>query len=119
MRKKDDLDKLIEKITKKDLSFKEELGHAERAWDIAFQIKDLRKARGLTQKRLAHLAKTSQAAIARLEDAQYSGYTLSTLEKIAKALNAKVDLFIIPKEKEKKFNTLFKLRENHGLLVQG
>lgn len=104
-RKKDDLDRLTEKLLRKDPSLKEEFEKADKARDIAFQIVALRKQRGLTQKELARLAKTSQAAIARLESADYTGYSLSTLEKVTKALSAKIDLIIVPKEKEEKYKT--------------
>lgn len=103
MRKKDDLDKLVEKLSKRNPRFKEELKRAERAWDIALQIQILRNKRGLTQKDLAGLTKTSQAAIARLENAEYTGYTLSTLEKVAVALDARVDLVVVPKEQDDKY----------------
>lgn len=95
-RQKDDLDRLTEKILKEDPSFQEELDKAERAWDIAFQIYDLRKKAGLTQAELAKLIHTRQANIARIESADYTGYTLKTLEKVTKALKAKLEIRIVP-----------------------
>lgn len=95
-RKKDDLDRLIEKALKIDPSLKEDLDKAGRAWDIAFQIYDLRKQAGLTQTRLAKLVGTRQSNIARIESADYTGYTLKTLEKVTKALNAKLEIKIVP-----------------------
>jgi transcriptional regulator with XRE-family HTH domain len=41
---------------------------------------------------LAGLVGTSQSAIVRLEKGNYSGYSLKTLQKIAKALNATVEI---------------------------
>lgn len=93
---KDDLDRTIEKILKEDPSFKEKLDRAGRAWDIAFQIYDLRKKSGLTQTQLAKLVKTSQSNIVRIESADYTGYTFKTLEKVTKALKAKLEIRIIP-----------------------
>lgn len=93
---KDDLDKTIEKILKEDPSFKEKLDKADRAWDIAFQIYDLRKKSGLTQTQLAKLVKTSQSNIARIESADYTGYTFKTLEKVTRALKANLEIRIIP-----------------------
>lgn len=95
-RAKDDLDRTIEKILKEDPSFQKELDKADRAWDIAFQIYDLRKKAGLTQKQLAELVGTKQSNIARIEDADYTGYTQTTLDKVARALNAKVEVRIVP-----------------------
>ena len=45
-RKKDDLDRLSEKLLKKDPSLKKEFERADRAWDIAFQIRALREKIG-------------------------------------------------------------------------
>jgi len=95
-RRKDDLDRLIEKALKIDPSLKEEMEKAGRAWDIAFQIYDLRKKSGLTQSQLAKLVGTSQSNIARIESADYTGYTFKTLEKVTKALRAKLEIRIIP-----------------------
>ncbi len=95
-RRKDDLDRLIEKALKIDPSLKEGMEKADRAWDIAFQIYDLRKKANLTQTQLAKLVKTSQSNIARIESADYTGYTFKTLEKVTKALKAKLEIRIIP-----------------------
>ena len=93
---KDDLDRTIEKILKEDPSFKDKLDRAGQAWDIAFQIYDLRKKSRLTQTQLAKLVRTSQSNIARIESADYTGYTFKTLEKVTKALKAKLKIRIIP-----------------------
>lgn len=97
-RRKDDLDKLTEKLIKQDPTFKEEMDKAGRAWDIAFQIYDLRKKSGLTQTQLAKLVKTSQSNIARIESADYTGYTFKTLEKVTKALKARLEIKIVPEK---------------------
>lgn len=95
-RRKDDLDRLEEKLLKQNPTLKEEFEKADRAWDIAFQIYDLRKKSGLTQTQLAKLVKTSQSNIARIESADYTGYTFKTLEKVTKALRAKLEIRIVP-----------------------
>lgn len=100
-RKKDDLDKLTEKLLKQDPSLAEEFEKADQAWDIAFQVYDLRKKAGLTQKQLADLVGTEQSNIARLESADYTSYTLKTLEKITKALKARLEIRIVPKTSSK------------------
>lgn len=98
-RKKDDLDRLTEKLLKQDPSMAEELEKADQAWDIAFQIYDLRKKAGLTQAELAKLVGTRQANIARVESADYTGYTLKTLEKVTKALKARLEIRIVSSTK--------------------
>ncbi len=96
----DDLDRTIQKILKDDPSFKEKLDKADEAWDIAFKIYDLRKKAGLTQTQLARLVHTKQSNIARIESADYTSYTLKTLEKVTKALNARLDIKIVSIEKQ-------------------
>lgn len=95
-RRKDDLDRTIEKVLKRDPSLAEGLEKAGQAWDIAFQIYDLRKRAGLTQTQLAKLVHTSQPNIARIESADYTGYTYQTLEKVTKALKAKLEVRVVP-----------------------
>lgn len=95
-RKKDDLDRLTEKLLKQDPTLAEEFEKADQAWNIAFQIHDLREKVGLTQQKLAGLVGTKQSNIARIESADYTGYTLKTLEKVTKALKARLQIKIIP-----------------------
>jgi transcriptional regulator with XRE-family HTH domain len=54
---------------------------------LATQIKALREQRGLTQTSLAESAKMKQSQISRLEDVNNSSWTVSTLKRIAKALD--------------------------------
>lgn len=98
MKNKDDLDKYLEKAYNRDPQLRERLAQADQAWDIAFQIYDLRKKMGLNQTELAKLVHTSQANISRIEAADYTGYTLKTLEKVTRALKAKLTIKIIPLE---------------------
>lgn len=95
-RRKDDLDRYIEKALKEDPTLAEGLEKAGQAWDIAFQIHDLRKKGGLTQTQLAKLVGTRQSNIARIESADYTGYTFKTLEKVTNALKARLQIRIIP-----------------------
>lgn len=92
---KDDLDRTIEEALKRDPSLKERLERADQAWNIAFQIINLREKAGLTQKQLADLVGTKQSNIARLESADYTGYTLKTLEKVTRALKSRLEIRII------------------------
>jgi ribosome-binding protein aMBF1 (putative translation factor) len=62
--------------------------HAE----IAQQIYDARTAAGLTQAELAQRIRTQQSVIARLEDADYSGRSLTMLRKIAEALGGTLEV---------------------------
>jgi predicted transcriptional regulator len=54
---------------------------------VSMIIYDVREQAGLTQRQLADLVGTTQSVIARLEDADYDGHSLSMLARIASALN--------------------------------
>lgn len=98
---KTNFDKYVQDKIKKYPFLKEELKKADQAWDIAGQVYDLRKKAGLTQKELADLVGTKQSNIARLESADNTSYTRKTLEKIAKALKARVEVRVVPLESGK------------------
>jgi predicted transcriptional regulator len=57
---------------------------------VAQMVYEARTSAGLTQKQLADLIGTKQPAIARLEDAEYEGHSLSMLNRIANALNKRL-----------------------------
>jgi ribosome-binding protein aMBF1 (putative translation factor) len=59
---------------------------------IARMIYDARSQAGLTQKELGKLVGTTQSVIARLEDADYEGHSLNLLNRIASALDKRVDI---------------------------
>ena len=65
---------------------------------IAVQIVQLRKHRGLTQTQLAAKMNTSAPVISRLENR--GKCTIDTLKKVAAALDAVVQIDIMPKEKQ-------------------
>jgi transcriptional regulator with XRE-family HTH domain len=69
---------------------------------VAKLIYDARDAAGLTQKQLADLVGTKQPVIARLEDADYAGHSLSMLQRIAKALNQRLDIKLVPAKRSRK-----------------
>jgi transcriptional regulator with XRE-family HTH domain len=63
---------------------------------IASLIYDAREDAGLTQQQLAELIGTRQSVIARLEDADYRGHSLTMLAKIAHALDRSVRVELEP-----------------------
>ena len=66
--------------------------------DIAGQVFKLRTQAGLNQAQLAKLVGTTQSVISRLEDADYTGHSLSMLRRIAGALNCRVEVTLVPKK---------------------
>jgi transcriptional regulator with XRE-family HTH domain len=63
---------------------------------VARKIYDLRVKSGLSQRALAKLVGTSASAICRLEDADYEGHSLAMLNRIAEALDRRVEIRFLP-----------------------
>ena len=63
---------------------------------VAQMIFDARTEAGLTQQELAKTVGTTQSVISQLESAEYKGHSLSMLERIAKALNRRVEIRLAP-----------------------
>ena len=61
-----------------------------------YQIARLRIQRGLTQAQLAEMVETRQPSIARLENGT-SVPSLSFLDRIARALDARIELRVVPR----------------------
>ena len=59
--------------------------------NIANNLRKLRKAKGLSQERLARLANVANNTIVKIEAGKNKNPTLDTLKKIAKALEVSVD----------------------------
>ncbi len=64
--------------------------------DVARKIYDLRTKAGLSQRALAKLVGTTASVICRLEDADYEGHSLAMLNRIAAALNKRVEIRFLP-----------------------
>jgi len=64
--------------------------------EIAEQIYAIRTKAKLSQQQLAKKVGTTQSVISRLENAEYSGHTLSMLNKIAMALGHEVEVRLVP-----------------------
>ena len=76
------------------------LAGAEEGWlfaQIAGQVADRRKGRGLSQADLAELVGTTQSAIARLESGGRPP-RIDTLLRIANALDADLDIELLDRE---------------------
>lgn len=67
---------------------------------IAQKIYELRTKANLTQHELARRIGTKQSVISRLEDADYDGYTLKILEKIAEAVHYQIRVEFIPQDEQ-------------------
>ena len=65
---------------------------------VATEVFRVRTERGLTQTQLAKMIGTHQPVIARLEDADYGGHSLSMLNRIAESLGYKVQIAMVSQE---------------------
>lgn len=64
--------------------------------DLAQAIYDLRTKAGLTQRELAKMVGTTASVICQLEDSDYQGHSLSMLQRIAAALDRRVEVRLVP-----------------------
>jgi ribosome-binding protein aMBF1 (putative translation factor) len=100
MAKTSDAIKIIDKMASCDPALEALVEEASINAEVAQLIYEARTKAGLTQKQLAELVGTKQPVIARLEDADYEGHSLSMLQKIAKALNQRVVIELAPRQDE-------------------
>jgi ribosome-binding protein aMBF1 (putative translation factor) len=63
---------------------------------VARKIHDLRTKAGLSQRELAKLVGTTASVICRLEDADYEGHSMAMLNRIAAALDKRVEIRFVP-----------------------
>ena len=63
---------------------------------VARKVYEMRTKAGLSQRELAKLVGTSASAICRLEDADYEGHSLAMLNRIAAALDRRVEIRFVP-----------------------
>jgi predicted transcriptional regulator len=63
---------------------------------VARKIYELRMKAGLSQRELAKQVGTTASVICRLEDADYNGHSLAMLNRIAAALDKRVEIRFLP-----------------------
>jgi ribosome-binding protein aMBF1 (putative translation factor) len=81
---------------KNDSALQDLLREASLNAKVAQLIYTARKEAGLTQQQLADLIQTKQSVIARLEDADYEGHSLSILQRIGEALGQRIEINMVP-----------------------
>jgi ribosome-binding protein aMBF1 (putative translation factor) len=91
-----DANEILERLTGDDPELREMIAEEAVNAQVARMIHDARTAAGLTQKQLADVIGTQQSVIARLEDADYEGHSLSMLRRIADALDQKLEVRFVP-----------------------
>jgi len=93
----------------KDPEFRKEYEAIEPEYKLASALIRLRLAKGLTQEQLAKLLNTKQESIARLESGG-SLPSLSTVKRVAEALDAELEISLRPKRQPKKEATITESR---------
>ena len=88
--------KILERVTGDSASVKAGIAEAKINLEVAQMIYDARTQAGLSQSQLAALIGSKQPVIARLEDADYEGHSLTMLQRIASALEQRLELRFVP-----------------------
>jgi ribosome-binding protein aMBF1 (putative translation factor) len=70
-------------------------------YSLAEEIHRARQEVGMTQSQLAQAIGTQQSVIARLEDADYQGHTVTMLRKISSAIGMELQIKFIPSRNRK------------------
>jgi ribosome-binding protein aMBF1 (putative translation factor) len=83
--KRDRHSEIVEQRIRKSATYRKTFARTLHQIDLALLVREMREEAGLTQTELAKKAGTTQSVIARLEDAEYTGHSLATLERIALA----------------------------------
>jgi predicted transcriptional regulator len=99
MSKTKDASKIIERMVGQNKELRNLIASEAINARVAKTIYDARTKAGLTQQQLAKLVGTTQSVIARLEDADYEGHSLNMLNRIAAALNKRVDIRLVANKK--------------------
>lgn len=76
--------------------FEEEAEKVRTDLMVGQMIYDARQEAGLSQTELAKLVGTTQSVISRLENADYEGYSLPMLKRVAAALHKQVEIRFVP-----------------------
>lgn len=83
--KRDRHSEFVEQRARKSATYRKNFARTLHQIDLALLVREMREDAGLTQAELVKKAGTTQSVIARLEDAEYTGHSLTLLERIATA----------------------------------
>jgi ribosome-binding protein aMBF1 (putative translation factor) len=94
--RKDAYDVLMDSVVQRDPEAADRIEEKYEGVKIAEQIYRMRKEAGLTQQELADRVGTSKSVISRLEDADYDGYSVRTLRRIAASCRHELKVRFVP-----------------------
>ena len=115
MTRKNDALKILERITGNSEAIKAGIARAKVGFEVAQMIYDARTRAGLSQSELATLIGSKQPVIARLEDADYEGHSLTVLQRIAVALEQRLELRFVPQGRPTKRRAASPIRSRRKL----
>ena len=90
--KRDRHTEIVEQRARQSATYRKTFARTLHQVDLALLVREMREEAGLTQTELAGKTGTTQSVIARLEDAEYRGHSLSMLERIAAACGVNLKL---------------------------
>lgn len=90
--KRDRHSEIVERRSRKSATYRKTFARTAQQIDLALLVREMREDAGMTQSELAKTVGTTQSVIARLEDAEYAGHSLSMLERIAVACGINLKL---------------------------
>jgi ribosome-binding protein aMBF1 (putative translation factor) len=96
MAKTTDALELLDRMIGDDAEMRHMIAEERVNAQVAQMIYEARTEASLTQKALAVLIGSKQPVIARLEDADYDGHSISMLQRIAAALGKRLDIRLLP-----------------------
>jgi ribosome-binding protein aMBF1 (putative translation factor) len=84
--------RILERVTGADSAVRQGIANARINLEVAQMIYDARTKAGFSQRALADLVGSRQSVIARLEDGDYKGHSLSMLQRIGNALGQRLEV---------------------------
>src|SRR5664279_3482456 len=90
---------LVEELTGKSHEMADLVEQEQANLDVAREIYELRIKAKLSQAELARKVGTTQSVISRLEDADYDGHSLAMLNRIAAAVQRRVEIRFVPRKR--------------------
>lgn len=92
MPKTNDALKILDRITGNNSVIRAGIANSQINLEVAQMIYDARTKAGISQRQLAELIGSKQSAVARLEDADYKGHSLTMLQRIGNALGQRLEV---------------------------
>ena len=94
---------ILEAITGRDPEMQVLIAEETENLRIAKTIYELRTKAGFSQAELAKRIGTTQSVISRLEDADYAGHSLPMLQRVAAALDKRIEIRWVPHRRKNAF----------------